>query len=127
MKVSSVLLVDDERAVNFLNKIVLDENCPECGVAVADNGKKALDYLAENECPDLIFLDLNMPVMDGFEFLDEFEKQQRCVGHSKIFVLTSSLRDEDRELALSKSTVSGYLPKPLTEEHLKTVADILAM
>ncbi len=116
------LLIDDDEAFNFLNRIILDTKIAGCQVDAALNGEAALKLLAtKNECPDVILLDLNMPGMDGFEFLDEFEKRYKCFGYSKIFILTSSAREEDRIHGFAHKSVVGYLGKPLTDAHVEEI------
>jgi CheY-like chemotaxis protein len=86
------------------------------------DGKAALDYLQNNEeCPDIILLDINMPVMDGFEFLEQFEKQHKCTDKSKVFILTSSQRDEDRIKSIKNKYVKGYFDKPLNSTHVREI------
>jgi CheY-like chemotaxis protein len=122
MALKNILLVDDDKAFNFLNRIILKENKVDCNVAEALNGQQALNYLAANEeCPDAILLDLNMPEMDGFEFLEEFEKlSEKCLT-TRVYVLTSSLRDEDRSAALAYKVVRGYFDKPLSNRHIEEI------
>lgn len=124
MPLNNILLVDDDKAFNFLNRISLTENNITCTVTEALNGQQALDYLLTiTECPDVILPDINMPVIDGFEFLKEFEKLNgRCI-QTKIFLLTSSQNDRDKLAALRHRLVSGYFVKPITNEH---VSEILA-
>ena len=77
-KYKKILLVDDDETSNFLNELLIKGMDIVEEVSIASNGQEALNYL-ENESgsfPQLIFLDLNMPVMDGFEFLEAFEKTQ---------------------------------------------------
>jgi CheY-like chemotaxis protein len=124
MALKNILLVDDDKALNFLNKIKLKENDIRCNVNEALNGRQALDYLnAQEDCPDVILLDLNMPELDGFEFLDEFEKGEIRCSETKIFILTSSLRDEDKTAALAHYSVKGYFDKPLSNEHIAQMLD----
>jgi CheY-like chemotaxis protein len=116
------LLIDDDEGFNFLNRIILDGLVEGCSVESVLNGEAALKLLAQQEdCPDVILLDLNMPGMDGFEFLDAFEKN-KCFGRTKVFILTSSLREEDRVNSTAYKSVAGYLDKPLSDDK---VADIL--
>jgi CheY-like chemotaxis protein len=116
------LLIDDDEAFNFLNRIILDSKIAGCKVDEALNGEAALALLAkQEECPDVILLDLNMPGMDGFELLDEFEKNNKCFGYSKIFILTSSAREEDRLNGFAHKSVVGYLGKPLSDEHVDEI------
>jgi CheY-like chemotaxis protein len=122
MAVKKILLVDDSQPFNFLSRITLQQAIPQCTIDEALNGKSALDYIGRSsDCPDVILLDLNMPVMDGFEFLKEFEKKGKCTGMTKIFILTSSQREEDRETALSNKFVRGYLSKPLSPPQIEQI------
>ena len=118
-KLNCIMLVDDDEANNFLNKRILGKmDCAE-HIEVAENGLKAIELLKEaiemEQClPKLIFLDLNMPIMDGWEFLEEFNK----LGYSlkkmtKIIILTTSLNPDDRTRAESLTEIIGYLNKPL--------------
>ena len=117
-----VLLIDDDKALNFINRLTLQDHSADCHIAEALDGQQALDYLAEHdECPDVIFLDINMPGMDGFEFLEEMERRGKCCENSRIFMLTSSVRDEDRTKALSSELVKGYLDKPLSSRQIEQI------
>ena len=127
MELKRVLLVDDSEAVNFLHRKLLRRHIPDCEVWVTINGQEALDRIAQSEsCPDVIVLDINMPVMDGFEFLETVNQQKLCIGHSKIFIVTSSDRDEDRDKALGYSFVKGYLQKPLDEKSLMGIINTIS-
>ncbi len=122
MELKNVLLIDDDEAFNFLNRLVLNDNKINCDVHEALDGLAAMDYLEHlAECPDVILLDLNMPVMDGYEFLEQFEKYQKCIGISKIFVLTSSARDEDKAKSLKNKYVTGFFSKPLNNLHIQQI------
>lgn len=115
-----ILLVDDDKAFNFLNRIMLREHLPGCEIAEATDGKQALDYIdSSDQCPDLIFLDINMPGLDGFDFLREFETRVKCHERANIFMLTSSIREEDLLAAKEYSQVKGYFCKPLSAENIK--------
>jgi CheY-like chemotaxis protein len=71
MEIKKILLVDDSPPFNFLSRTVLKESKVDCTVVEALNGKAALDYLELNpQWPEVILLDINMPVMDGFQFLE---------------------------------------------------------
>ncbi len=96
---------------------------------IFNNGKEALDNLkmliyAGEELPDVILLDLNMPIMDGWQFLDEFtgipiDKQ------ITIYVASSSIDPEDTKKAQSYESVSNYIVKPITVENLKAILEDL--
>ena len=98
-------------------------------IAEYTSGKKALKYLerlADNRemIPDLIFLDIKMQLMDGFEFLDQFELLPEQVKEkSKIVMLTSSLLENDRKRALSYRNVIEFLNKPVTRTKLNALAN----
>jgi CheY-like chemotaxis protein len=125
-KLKSVLLVDDDAGTNFLHKIIIEE----CGnveqVNICTNGKKALDFLQENiaqspaQIPNVVFLDINMPVMDGWEFLQEFEKLPEPVRRQcKVVMLTTSVNPDDAQKAMANQNVTAYRNKPLTCDMLK--------
>jgi len=123
MKSKKILLVDDSQPFNFLSRVTIQKTI-DCNVTEALNGKEALNAIVKGDCPDIILLDLNMPVMDGFEFLKEFEKKSKCVNHTKIYILTSSTLEEDKVACMAHKSVKGYFDKPLLPEHLnKIVAD----
>ena len=86
-------------------------------IDTAENGLLAVHYL-EKSCPNLIILDLNMPVMDGFEFLDYKDKHNLC-PNLPIIVLTSSGRPSDREKAIAHENVVDYLEKPMNYEKIQ--------
>lgn len=122
MELKKILLIDDSEPFNFLSRAVLSDNKINCVVDAALNGEEALEYLKNTDsCPDVILLDLNMPVMDGFDFLDEYAKMEKCRDNSKLFVLTSSNRAEDKERAVRNKYVLGYFDKPLSYFHIKEI------
>lgn len=126
-KLSCVLLVDDDEANNFLNKRIIDKMDFTEHIEVAKNGRIALDLIKkgikmEHCTPKLIFLDLNMPVMDGWEFLEEFNKMEFALKQTiKIVILTTSLNPADRAKAESIKEVSSFINKPLREIFVKPI------
>ena len=126
-KLNSVLLIDDDESTNFLNELILNEaDCTKQIVAV-QSGKKALDFIKQKKAnsvkePDLIFLDVNMPAMDGWEFLEEYVRLPKEDRNSIVIVmLTTSLNPDDEERAKTYSEVNGFCHKPLTFEILQSV------
>ena len=113
-----VLLVDDDEITNFMSKQILSETGLHNVVSVT-NGKEALQYL-QNNCPDVIFLDVKMPVMDGFEFLAELQEKQLCT-HTKVIMLTSSSRETEKKQAAMFNNVIDFLVKPLTKAKINEV------
>ncbi len=124
-----VMVVDDAEIDRFLAKKVLTKHAFAKEVLPQDSAMNALSYLSENQenkeaLPDLIFLDINMPKMNGFDFLEEYKKLPESVKKKCIIVmLSSSLLPEDRELAMNNPYVCQFLNKPLTADKLKDVAN----
>lgn len=128
-KLKNILLIDDNEADNYLHQMTLEEvGCAE-KISVLENGKKALDYLLdlkENELPfpDLIFLDINMPLLNGWEFVEAFNEFNSGLEQSIVVVmLTTSLNPDDEDKAEKNKGVNGFLNKPLTSD---TIHDILS-
>jgi CheY-like chemotaxis protein len=126
-----VLLIDDDEATNYLNQLVLESTGYVKEVITKPNGKEALQYLesiSEDNIdvarPDIIFLDINMPAMDGWEFLEEYKKlNARQKSRMMIVMLTTSLFPEDKMRAIEHPEVSGFENKPLTEEKLDRIME----
>jgi CheY-like chemotaxis protein len=117
----SVLLVDDDYISNFLNSRLIKRLNLAGDIKVAENGKIAFDYLV-NEMktlsPDLILLDINMPVMSGFDFLEALKNLPADeLNNTRIIVLTSSTSLLDLQ-DLSMYSVSGFIEKPLTQKKI---------
>jgi CheY-like chemotaxis protein len=123
-KLNSVLLIDDDEPTNFYTQLIVEESGCTGHVKVAQGGQEALDYLSNHSQngPDLIFLDINMPAMDGWEFLDNYKKLHKD-RHGKVIVvmLTTSLNPDDRQKANDMPEISGFESKPLTEEKLNKI------
>ena len=121
MKPERLLLVDDDIAFNFLNRLLIKGSGLNCEINECLDGSAALKFIEQSgKCPDVILLDINMPVMDGFEFLEEFEKISKC-RDTKVFMLTSSTQDSDHKMTSKYSCVKGYFDKPLTPEHIEEI------
>lgn len=125
-KLSSILLVEDDSITNFINERLLRKLNVAENIKIALNGYEAISIIQktvqENKpCPNLIFLDINMPVMDGFEFLNEF----RLLDFPNkddvvIIVLTTSTNITDIE-KLKGSGNTDFINKPLTKEKVQDV------
>ncbi|TVZ16119.1 response regulator [Maribacter sp. MAR_2009_72] len=123
-KALSVLLIDDSDVDNFINKAIISkEKCVD-SIIIKSSGMDALAYLnsvADNPDthPDVIFLDIRMPRMNGFEFLDEYIKlPEELKKHPQIFILSSSLDPVDSENAEKYDFIKGHLSKPLAHHNL---------
>jgi CheY-like chemotaxis protein len=135
-KFGSILIVDDDYASNYLTEMILQDLQITEHIYLARNGKEALDLIKDycqddrqptlSPCPQLIFLDINMPVMDGFEFLEEFEKLDYIKKNPiPILLLTTSTNLRDIEKAKGYQ-VSAYIEKPLTEEKIVKIMESIA-
>jgi CheY-like chemotaxis protein len=131
-KLNYVLLVDDNESDNFIHKRVLEKSGIARHVEVAMNGQEALDFLnakgqfglAEDVYtqPELIFLDINMPVMDGWEFLEEYHKLDEAQKGKIVFImLTTSLNPSDKVKAEAMIDGGCFQFKPLTIEMIDTI------
>jgi CheY-like chemotaxis protein len=125
-KLNCILLVDDNTADNYYHQIVIKGMNITERIEVATDGVEALNFLEkENQVPpELIFLDINMPRMNGWEFLEKY-KHLDVKQKSKIIIvmLTTSAHPKDLEKAKQMEEVSGYKVKPLTEEMLKEILE----
>jgi CheY-like chemotaxis protein len=122
-KLNCILLVDDDEVNNFINETILKKLDVAERIVVVKNGLEALKFIAawndEGICPELILLDLHMPVLDGFEFMDSFKSMEFVnKDEVQIAVLTSSENPYDIEHARQLG-IKNYLMKPLRAETLK--------
>jgi CheY-like chemotaxis protein len=123
-KLNCILLIDDDYEDNFYHKIVIERMNITDRVEEVHNGLEALEFLKkENQIiPELIFLDINMPKMNGWEFLAEYKKLSEAQKASiTIMMLTTSANPDDVKRAEEIEEVDGYENKPLTEEMLTEI------
>jgi CheY-like chemotaxis protein len=118
--VRSIVLIDDSEIDNFLHKQVLKKIMPVGEVIAFSTGRDALQYL-QNHTPDMIFLDIHMPLMNGFEFLDEYEKMEEDRELPHIIMISSSVDPEDLFRAKMNQNVQRYLNKPIMPDTLKSI------
>jgi len=125
-KLNCILLVDDDAEDNYFHQIVINEMNITEHIEVALNGVEALNFLKkENQThPDIIFLDINMPKMDGWEFMEAY-KELRANQKAKVVVvmLTTSTNPSDKERAGQFPDIIGFNSKPLTEEILNRILE----
>jgi CheY-like chemotaxis protein len=129
-KLMCILFIDDDEPTNFLNKLLVEEmGCAE-HVQVVTSGIEALEYLTGTGSfannghprPDLIFLDINMPGMDGWEFLQHYQKLPSNQKANIVMVmLTTSLNPDDEKTAQKNIEISGFENKPLQPAVIKKI------
>lgn len=125
-KLKKVLLIDDDEIVNSINKVIMqhakfaDEIVTETAAANAIIYIRSLDKL---DLPSAIFLDVNMPEMNGWDFVEEYEKIGLNANDITIIMLTSSINPRDQKRALSMGHIKAFVSKPLSPELLNTIYD----
>jgi len=124
MSDKTVYIIDDDRIYQFSFEKILGLIDPEIECRVFKNGEEAINHCKEmmqsrTECPKIIFLDLNMPVMDGWDFLDELKVLNSEITRStSIYIVSSSKDDQDINKAKEYEIVKEYLVKPVNREKL---------
>ena len=121
------LLIDDNDIDNFINERMITTNNFAKTVIVKTSAEAGMEYLKKQAddtgvLPEIIFLDLNMPGIDGFGFLDEYDKLPDQIKKScKVVVLSSSISPEDINRASTNQYVLKYINKPLNEKYLSAI------
>lgn len=129
----TIMLVDDDETTNYLNQRLLQGLQAAERIQIMKNGEEALEYLTkavhsnaseEYPCPDLIFLDIKMPVMDGFEFLDALREAAISLPQNTVMMmLTSSASFYDLEKLKQYPEIKKHYSKSLTEADVKDLME----
>jgi CheY-like chemotaxis protein len=114
-----LMVVDDDEIFVYLIQSIAKNLSTPLEIKTAKNGKEAFSVLSEFT-PDILLLDLNMPVMNGWKFLQEIEDQSI---RYKLFVVSSSIDPEDKRMAEENKHVKGFVEKPVTREILEGIID----
>ncbi len=128
-KLNCVLLIDDDEPTNFYNEMLIKQAGFAEKVVAVQSGLEALDYLkskedGEHPRPDLIFLDINMPAMNGWEFLEEYKRLDKSQkGRIVVVMLTTSLNPDDKMRSEGIQEITDFMNKPLTKEMLKATLE----
>lgn len=126
-----ICIIDDDDIYRFMIKKYLEAGNTQQELIAFTDGEQAMNYIMENKkdrtaLPDVIFLDLNMPIMDGFQFVEAFALlKSELEKEIKIFMVSSSINPEDMEKARSYPEISEYLIKPLGAEKLQRLVERL--
>jgi CheY-like chemotaxis protein len=127
-KLPAVLLVDDDQTTNYLNRLLLEKLAVADHILVAHDGREALSLLAQHcqpltpQCPRLILLDVNMPGMNGIQFLEAYRQLPIAAQNTIIIVmLTTSLHPRDVQRVQELDTVAGFVSKPLTTAKIEAI------
>ncbi|RTY95872.1 response regulator [Flavobacterium sp. GT3R68] len=120
----TILIVDDDEIFVYLTRKAIEQAMIVEEIKVFGNGRDAINFLKENAgnphlLPEIILLDLSMPIMDGWQFLEEFHLiKPRVEKKIIIYIVTSSISPEDITRAKSFNEVSDYIIKPITKQKL---------
>jgi CheY-like chemotaxis protein len=128
MKKPHILLVEDNDIDAYVTKLILQRlGLADCFVHKHD-GRKAIHFLTEKDIvfPDIILLDIRMPELDGFGFLDEFVKLEAQNKNCRVFMLSSSNDESDVAKAKSYYHVVDYFFKPFNDEHAKLLLSLVS-
>ncbi|PKA99008.1 response regulator receiver domain-containing protein [Flavobacteriaceae bacterium MAR_2009_75] len=123
----NVCIVDDDDIYQFTMTLTLESFKDIDKIIVFNDGAEALDFMLSNlnneeELPDVIFLDIDMPIMDGFQFMEEYAKIKPKVGKKIIiYMVSSSVDPSDIKRAENISAISDYIVKPIKEGQLKSI------
>ncbi|QHT66506.1 response regulator [Rhodocytophaga rosea] len=136
--INKVFIIDDDTISSFIAQSTIEQMSNKLETIIFENSRQALDYLQENclsasgdtqvpvqDCfPQLIFLDLKMPGMDGYEFLAELNKMPGVQPkHTSVIILSSSPYYRERE-KIDEFNFLGYIEKPVTQRKIQDVLDI---
>jgi CheY-like chemotaxis protein len=131
-KALTICIIDDDEVYQFAITRNLQAEQLAKKILQFSDGKEALNYLSANidnidAIPDLIFLDINMPIMDGWQFLETYVQLKPQIGKKiTLYMLSSSMDPVDTKRAKQIAEVSGYIIKPITSEQLKVIVEALS-
>ena len=130
-KYYAVMLIDDNEIDNLINQKMIEASGITEHIYIHTGARSAIEFLknmeklrvtGQNVLPELIFLDIDMPLMDGFQFLDEFEKlETETKNHCSVVMLTSSISPADVNKSKKYEYVKKYINKPLSQENLENL------
>ncbi len=122
----NILIIDDDDEYNFITEDTFQDTDLDCTLTFKLWAQDALAYLKENEdnFPDLILLDINMPIMNGWEFLEEYQNRNYHISQPAIIaMMSSSVYYKDKEKAMTYPQVMEYVDKPITVKNIYRIRD----
>lgn len=127
----NIMLIDDDEVFGFIFEEIIENSGLDLKLHIFKNGKDALNYFKEagskdsiEGIPELVFLDINMPGINGWDFLEEYRRLGIAEKkHSVFTMLSSSVFDSDKSKARQYEEVSGFIVKPLTIDDVKRIAE----
>ncbi len=124
--INKLLLIDDDELTSYLVKKLIGSVGNVKEIVIKENGLEGLEYLAELKAhnsvfPEVILVDIDMPIMNGFEFVEAYENQYVNNGGTRLIMITSSKRQLDFDKCLSYSSVLNCIYKPLTREKIAAI------
>ena len=131
-KLKGILLVDDDEVTNFINTELIEGLDVTDHLQVCENGKEAIEYLLEAHkpdpepgfiIPDLIFLDMNMPVMDGAAFLDAYKQNFTNADTVITMLSTTQVQEEVFQALMATNLVVSFIEKPLSAEKVNDLVN----
>jgi len=122
-KIPHAIFIDDDEPTNVYNQIIVQEADLIEKYQIFDSAISALEFLKNHDqTPDFILLDINMPCMSGWQFLEEYIKIKKSTNLPKVIMLTTSIATFDEKRAAKNPLVCGFRQKPLTQEMLEEIA-----
>jgi CheY-like chemotaxis protein len=120
-----ICIIDDDPIYQFLINKVIGNSKAGHELMFFKNGKEALDYFMldlTNNLPEIILLDLEMPIMDGWDFLKEIDKLQ--TEKTDIYIVSSSISDEDKDKAKTFPRIKGHYSKPINSNKIQEITKL---
>lgn len=126
-KINNAWIIDDDKILTYVLQRIMGSVYSFENIEIFQNGKDAINHLSAlkkdpESLPDLILLDLNMPVMDGWQFLDEFEKI-KLDKKITLYIVSSSIDIQDHNKAKNYKTVSDFLIKPIGKKQIEQMIE----
>lgn len=122
------ILIDDDMVNNFLSGLFIEAVVGKSEIQSFDDPEKGLEYItaeySNNKNPTLLFLDINMPILSGWDFLEEFDKfDEKIKDCFKIYMLSSSFHPDDEQRARDNKNVAGYIEKPISGKIVMSILE----